>query len=149
MNYSTAVFLINNDVRCVSAIYDEGKTPTLFKTLDPDLKKDDYAVVPTDTRFGFTIVKIVETDVDVDFDSQTQMRWIAGVFDRKAFDRIIELENKAIAAVRSAETRRKRDELREAMFKDHAETLKTLGLSSATIESVAEIPDADVTPPPA
>lgn len=77
MNYSTAIFLINKDVRAIAVTYEKidmnqdttkmkfsapylsgGKLPTgatVFKTMDPKVKVDDYVTVPTDTRHGMTV----------------------------------------------------------------------------------------------
>jgi hypothetical protein len=131
MNYSTAVFLINKNVRAVLATYEAEDTAkrTLFKTLDPTLKAGDFAIVPTDTRHKMTVVKIVETDVDVDFDSPTPVQWIMGKVDRTSYDEMLAQEQQAITVIKSAELRKKRDDLRKAMFADHVETLKALPIA--------------------
>lgn len=132
MNYSTAVFLINKDVRAVVATYEaeDHAKRTTFKTLDQTIQVGDFCVVPTDTRHKMTIVKIVDVDVDVDFDRADQMCWIICPVDRDAYEKTLAQEQKAIQVVKSAELRKKRDELREAMFKDHVETLKTLEIAA-------------------
>lgn len=78
MNFSTAVFLINDKARAIKAVYEphDGVKQTTFKTLDPDIKKDDLVVVATGTRHGFTVVKVVETDLSIDFKDKTEMCWI-------------------------------------------------------------------------
>lgn len=128
MNYSTAVFLINKHARAVLATYEaeDNAKRTMFKTLDPDLKVGDYVIVPTDTRHKMTVVKIVEADVDVDFDSQTQVQWVMGDFDRTAFEQTLAQEQQAITAIKSAEMRKKRDDLRAAILADHVADLKAL-----------------------
>ncbi len=132
MNYSTAVFLINKNVRAVLGTYEVGDSAKreTFKTLDQNLKAGDFVVVPTDTRHGMTVVKIVDTDVDVDFDSKDNVRWIIAKVDRAPFDGMLEQEAEAIKAIKSAELRKKRDELRNAMFADHIETLKALPIAA-------------------
>lgn len=134
MNYSKAVFLINDKVRAVACTYGEreNETPVLFKTLDETIAKDDFVIVPTDTRHKMTVVKVVNTEVEVDFDAPDQMKWIIGVVDVHDFKQITEQEDRAIAAVKSAELRRKRDELSAALFKDHAEKLKALELAHSS-----------------
>lgn len=132
MNYSTAVFLINNDVRAVMCTYEAGDSAprTMFKTFDPDLTEGDFVIVPTNTRHGMTVCKVVETDVDVDFDNPTQVEWIIGTIELANHEKIVAQENQAIDAVKSAEKRKRRDELREAIFKDQEETMKSLALTS-------------------
>lgn len=131
MNYSTAVFLINKNVRAVLATYEAEDTAkrTVFKTLDETLTVGDYVVVPTDTRHKMTVCKIVETDVDVDFDAPAQVLWIIGKIDRAGYDGVLAQEAKAITAIKSAELRKKRDDLRSTMFADHIETLKALPIA--------------------
>lgn len=131
MNYSTAVFLINPNARAVYATYEEGeKAPkTLFKTLDPGIKIDDLVIVPTDTRHKMTVVKVVEVDVDFDLDTTINIPWIIGPVDRAAFDKTLAAEQQAIQAIKSAELRKKRDDLRAALLVDQ-EALKSLPITS-------------------
>ena len=131
MNYSTAVFLINKNVRAVSATYEEGEKAgrTIFKTLDAGLAVGDFAIVPTDTRHKMTVVKIVDIDVDVDFDSSAQMQWIIGSVNRHDYEQITMQESQAIAAIKSAELRKKQDDLRAALLIDQ-QAIKMLAISS-------------------
>ena len=72
MNYSTAIFLINNHARALKVTYEDGANPEIVKTLDQTIKLDDYVVVETDTRHKMTVVKVVETDVDFDLEEEWQ-----------------------------------------------------------------------------
>jgi hypothetical protein len=132
MNYSTAIFLINKNVRAVVATYEapENSPRTIFKTLDQTIKVGDFIIVPTDTRHRMTVCKVVDADVDVDFDSATPMAWVIGKIDRSGFDQILDQEAVAITAIKSAELRTKREALRKAMFADHVETLRALPIAA-------------------
>lgn len=142
MNYSTAVFLINKNARAVRATYEAETSAkrTLFKTFDPSIAVDDLVIVPTETRHRFTVVKIVETDVDLDFDTTENVQWIVGRLDLANHNMRLQQEQAAIAAIKSAELRRKREELNKAMFADHAESLKALPIaqSDPAVTPVAE-----------
>lgn len=123
MNNSTAVFLINKDVRAVLTIY-EAETPhsptakrAMFKTLDQTIKAGDFVVVPTETRHKMTVVKVVEVDVEVDFESPVQVGWIIGTVERIDYEETLKRETAFIEAVKAAEKRKKQDELREALLK--------------------------------
>lgn len=131
MNYSIAVFLINKNLHAVLCTYeaDEGAKRTLFKTLDKTVSIGDYVVVQTDTRHKMTVCKVVEVDVDVDFDSTLPVTWVISKIDREAYEQLLAQETTAIQAIKSAELRQKRDALRQAMFADHLETLKTLPIA--------------------
>lgn len=120
MNLTVAIFLVNKDVRPVRVSYDpevraHNNPNALFKTLDASLKKDDYVVVPTDTRWGFTVCKVEEVDFTVNFDSTTEYKWIAGKVDKEAFDRIKQQEGVVTQRIGKAEENRKRKELSEAL----------------------------------
>lgn len=138
MNYSTAVFLINQKVRAVAVNYEPGeKKVTVFKTLDETIVKDDYVVVPTDTRHKFTVSRVVEADVDVDFDSSEQMAWVVARVDRAAYDRTLRQEEDAVRVVKSAEIRKKREDLAAAMLKDHMTAVRSLELADVADDKPA------------
>jgi hypothetical protein len=120
MNLSTAVFIVNEAVRAVKVEYDPenakyNNQSKLFKTFDTTLAKDDYVVIPTGTRHGFTVVKIIDIDFQVDFHSPEEFRWVAGKVDKLAYDAILETEKKIIAKVGKAEENKMRKELKESM----------------------------------
>lgn len=137
MNYTTAIFLINDKARAILATYEKPRndsdrpSKTLFKTLDPTIKAGDYIVVPTDTRHGMTVVQVSDIDVDVDFDSHVQVQWVIGKVDLADAEQIKAQEQNAIDAIKSAEKRRKRDELRASLIAD-SDALKALPIYSET-----------------
>ena len=112
MNLSTAVFLINPDVRAILCIY-EAETPThkppriMFKTLDPSIKEGDLVIVPTATRHNMTINKVVAVDVAVNFEDMTPVHWIVDRVDPSAYERTLMMEEAAKAAITSADRRRR------------------------------------------
>lgn len=136
MNYSTAVFLINKNVRAVTAVYEsessfKGLAPrTIFKTLDATITVGDHVIVPTTTRHNMTVCKIVEVDVDVDFDSAVQMQWIIGKVDDTPYKLILSQEAAAIDKIKSAELRQKRADLRTALFADNLAEIAALPIAA-------------------
>ena len=136
MNYSIAVFLINKNARAVRAIY-EADAPgnsakrSLFKTFDQSVAVDDLVIVPTDTRHKFTVVRVVETDIDLDFDTSENVQWIVGRVDLANHTTRLQQEAAAISAIKSAELKKKRDELSKAMFADYSENLKALPIAQS------------------
>lgn len=131
MNKSTIVFLINDNVRAVRAKYEAGETaPTeIFKTFDPDIAVGDLAVVESTTRHEMTVVKVTEVDIDLDLDIQTPVRWIVQRIDQTAHKATLAQEEEAIAAVNSAEKRRKREALRASIFADQTDQIARLSLA--------------------
>lgn len=122
MNYSTAIFLFNKNARAVKCEYEPSDQKTkIFKTLDPSIKKDDMVVVATSTRHGFTVVKVVETDIEFDIDTSEQVAWVVAKVDKGAYDVLLAKEAETIRMIRSAEIRKKRDEMASAIFKDQEE----------------------------
>lgn len=127
MNLSTAIFLINDSARAIRVNYDTvSGQETIVKTLDPDIKVDDYVVVETSTRHGMTVVKVTEVDLDIDLDSNVQIKWVVTKIDPEKHRQLLAQEALALSAIQSAEKRRRKDELRKSLFADHVETLKAL-----------------------
>jgi predicted Mrr-cat superfamily restriction endonuclease len=146
MNYSTAVFLINDAARAVYATYeadDKTAPKTLFKTFDKTIAVGDYVVVPTNTRHKMTVCKIIEVDVDFDLGTTDELAWVIGKVDKAMFQKTLDQEAVAIAAIKSAELRKKREELRTALFADHAAKLAELDIAHAGNGGVLEAPKTD------
>lgn len=141
MNYSTAIALFNADVRAILCEYDpqDTRNRVLFKTLDKTIKKDDLVVIPTGTRVGFTVVKVVEVDLDFDHDDGKIVAWIVTKIDRAAYEEILIQETKAVEIMKSAQKRRKTEELRAAIIKDQDAQMQTLkALPIVTINGTDE-----------
>ena len=136
MNYSSAVFLINKNVRAIKCTYDakdkSGTEPQgyTFKTLDGTIAPDDLVVVPTDTRHGFTVVKVSEVDIDVDLDSTIQLKWIVSKVDKVAYEKTLADEAQAIKVIRMAEFANKRNALREGMLGASMDEIKALPIAA-------------------
>lgn len=143
MNYSTAIFLINSDVRAVAVSYEQdgegkGVKPYYsFKTFDPDAAPGDYVVVPTGTRHNMTVARIEDVDLDVEVDSAVDMKWLVGRVDTAAYAAVVCQEADAIAKIKSAEKRARQDELRAKLLADNPE-LNTLANIGA--DAVAALP---------
>ena len=125
MNYSTAVMLINENIRAVKVIYEpelqangskRTQTPYLFKTLDQSIKNGDYVVVPTTTRHGMTVVQVLEADAEVDFESSVEIKWLIGKVDLTDSTKIAAEEAKCIEALKLSEKNRKRNEIKKNLL---------------------------------
>lgn len=138
MDNSKIVFLINDQARCMEAIYEVNGNAEVFKTLDPTISEGDLVVVQSGTRHNMTVAKVTRADVDVNFDSTAPIKWIVQRIDGKAFDQILASEGEAVAAVQAAELRRKKAELRKTMFADHEDSIAKLALTARTIDGVTE-----------
>lgn len=121
MNYSAAAFLANTSCRAISVVYESDDTkPFTYKSFDASIKKDDLVLVPTKTRHGMAVCKVVAVDVDVDYDSQAiEYKWIIEKVSTAEYDRVLKLEEEAIADIRSADIRSKREELAAKLMKDN------------------------------
>jgi hypothetical protein len=123
MNLTSAIMLVNKEVRPVRVSYDpdvpkHNDPNRLFKTLDPTLKKDDFVVVRTSTRHGFTVCKVTEIDFRVNFDSPQDYDWIVGRVDTAQFDEMVRQEKIVIDRIGDAEENRKRAELSKSLGLD-------------------------------
>lgn len=133
MNYSTAVFLINDAARAIYATYesDPNAKRELFKTFDKSIGVDDLIIVPTDTRHKMTVCKVVEVDVDFDMEQPAPVKWVIDKVSLANFHKTLDQEAVAIEAIKSAELRKKREELRVALFADQSAKLKELDIAKA------------------
>lgn len=138
MKQSLIVFLINDSVRAIKGRYEDGGSETVFKTLDQDIKVDDFVVVQSGTRHGMTVVKVTGVDIDVDLESNIDMLWVVQKIDTPSFSVTLEQEQKAIAAVNAAEKARKRDELRKSLFANHEATISALEIANHVDGSITE-----------
>lgn len=126
MNYSTAVMLINPNIRAIKTTYEPDYTDgrgvvvkkdrIIFKTLDTSIKKGDLVIVPSGTRHKNTVVLVDEVDVEVDFESETQIGWIIDRVDMANANTVAAEETKWIEQIKAAEKRRKREELKKSMI---------------------------------
>lgn len=124
-NPSLAAFLLDNGPRCVSVSYDTtyntrtGKPEPAdiksFKTFDTAIQVDDLVVIPTDTRYGFTVGKVTAVDTRVNWSSSETMRWIAGRVDKAGYDSILAQEEKLVGQVAKAQEAKARRELAEEL----------------------------------
>ncbi len=120
MNYSTAVFLINKDVRAIKVTYEKDATNKpaatyLYKTFNKEIKIGDYVVVPTSTRHGMTVCKVVEVDVSVDFDSSVEYKWVVDRINDTHYREVTEWETDATSKIKIAQAQKKREDLRKVM----------------------------------
>lgn len=111
MNYSTAVMLINKNIVAIRGKYEEGGNAEVFKTIDNTLKVDDMVVVESATRWGFTTVKVTEINVEVDFDSSTQIGWVVQSISIPDHQKIKDMENTAIELIKKGELRKRREDI--------------------------------------
>lgn len=144
MNYSTAVMLINPSIRAVKGQYEEYGNAETFKTLDQDLKVGDFAVVESSTHWGMTTVKIIEVDVDVDFDSSKQMYWVVSPIPADAHGKIRSMEAKAIELIKKGELRKRREEIKKnTLDAVSAGEIDKLDIAKIGTQAI-EVPKAEV-----
>lgn len=131
MNYSTAVFLISEDARCIACSYEKPKTGETaktyhFKSFDSTLKVGDLVVVPTSTRHSLTVVRVEEVDVEPDLQTPTEYKWIVGKVDISQHEDTLAKEAEAIDVIKKAQKRKQREELRKDLLADAESDLKQL-----------------------
>lgn len=154
MNYSTAIFLINKDVRAIAVTYEKidltkdttqmkyqpaylsgGRLPdgaVVFKTMDQTVKVDDFVIVPTDTRHGMTVCKVVATDIEVDIESDKECHWIVGTVDTKPFEDLRQMEEQAIIALKRAEVDKKREAMRQDLLRNLGNNVPQIPMLNVT-----------------
>jgi len=133
MNYTTAVMLINPNIRAIRTTYEkdicdaQGKVVNarprvIYKTLDTSIKLGDLVIVPTSTRHGTTAVLVDGVDVEVDFESETAIGWIIDKVDATNHTLVLAEEGKWIEQLKASEKRAKREEIKKKMFDMYADT---------------------------
>lgn len=138
MNLSTTVLLLNEECRAVLGVYEpdiDGQPPkprTMFKTFDPSIEKDDLVIVPTNTRHGMTVFKIVEVDVEVDFENPAKVDWIIDKVDSTRHALLLEQEGVMIGRIQKAQANEKREKLKAALLADIPNSIKALPIVNAT-----------------
>ena len=132
-NFSTVIFITNpDDVKAVKCIYEpwpEPRTPAsrpktqMFKCLvTDDVKVGDFFVVPSPARNAMSVNEVVETDgVEVDIETTEQISWLICKVDQTDYRHRLALEKNAAERIKSAEKRRRQDEIRAAILKDNPE----------------------------
>lgn len=119
MNYSTAVFVINRTARMVVCEYDPENhrdKRVNYKTLDPSISKGDLVIVATETRHKFTIVKVIDVDIPVDFDQAGEVRWIVGKVDTSHYGQLLADEGEAIKTLQRLEQKRRATEMQKLLI---------------------------------
>lgn len=146
-NLSTAIFLVNDQVRLVRAKYepdDHNRTGESkaydWKTFDHSIKKDDIIVVPSTTRWGYTTAKVIEVDVDPQFESGIEYKWLVGKADLEGHKALIEQEKVLTEKVHNTQMKKRRLELRKDIIADNNGELDDLPMVTIKSDKVLEAP---------
>jgi hypothetical protein len=154
MNYTTAVMLINEEIRAISCSYEKDQLDgngkvyrkadrVIFKTLDKTIKAGDYVVVPTDTRHSMTVNKVEDVDVDVDFENSTEVAWAICKVDTETVQKIKSQEGEWVAKLKTVERRHQKEKLKEKVLGAYkVDDLKVLSFTGAHDASTLEIAPA-------
>ncbi len=144
LNYSTAIFLDEDSgVRAIAVTYDKidldkdtskmkwtapylsgGSLPKdcrLHKTCETSIKVGDFVVVPSKTRHGFTVCKVVAVDCEVDHEAEGDCHWIApvgnGGVNVEEFEHLRQQEDIIITAIKKGEAKKKRKKMAKSFKK--------------------------------
>jgi len=156
MNPSLSSFLVEEKCRAIRVEYDPDfkannnyDTCRLYKTLDPSIKVDSLVVVPTRTRHGFTVVKVVEVDFTVNYTGNDEYRWIVGPVDKAAYDALLDADKAVMVKVGKIQENKMKRELMEAMGLTTVDTaaLSYSGVPVAATSAPQRAPD-EIQPAP-
>lgn len=138
-NYSNAIFLLHDKARMMLGIF-EADAPNAetakrepFKTFDPTIKAGDLVVVETGTRHHASVVKIVKADVAPNFHTTELTRWIISKIDLAAYLKFQQMETEAIEAVKQAELKKERADMKKTMMGDFKDELENLPLVTSVV----------------
>lgn len=139
VNNSLAIFLLSDTARMIEVGYkvDRDGKPAgpfyNFKTFDATIEPGQLVVVPAAVegeRSGmFTVAKVSRVNVEPDFSSPHEFKWIAGRFDPSGYTDNVAKEGEMIDLINQAEKTRQKVELR-AKLTEHMDqqTQAALGL---------------------
>lgn len=113
MHDSRQVFLLDDNVKCVSGKYEVGHSASTeeFKTGLNGIEVGDYIVVPTDTRQKMTVVRVDEIDIEPDLESDIKMDWVMCKVPKTEYDATMASEKAFTDRNRIAIRKRKKQEL--------------------------------------
>lgn len=132
-NKSMAVFVMNEEVRGIKAVYEDiHETPAFYKTFDQNVKVGQLIVVPASTRLGFTTNKVVEVDVEPDINRSGEVKWIVGSVSLENYESCLEQEQEMITQLNALEKRKAREAVKAEMEKSFGEDLKSITMIEAS-----------------
>lgn len=156
-NHSTTIFLVNEHVRAIACAYEEidmskdttkmkytpaylsgaslPKSAAIFKTMNKDIKVGDFVTVPTETRVGMTVCKVIAIDVEIDFESDKECHWIVGTVDTTGFEEVRQWEERVIIAVKKSDVTQKREVLGAELKASMGDNIPQLGAPTTTEDS--------------
>lgn len=145
MNYSTAIFLVNDQVRGILCSFEEDGRNYLYKTFDTEIKEGDFVAVPRNKQgWDIAVVRVEEVDVDPDFDSSHEYKWVIGVIDQADFEQITKTEDDAIEVIKKSEKLKRRKEMKKNLEDLAGEELKQVVFQPEGKSDPEIIVDGDV-----
>jgi hypothetical protein len=123
-----------------------------FKSFDPAIQVGDLCVVETSTRYGKTVVKIIEADVTPDFEADIDVKWILSLVDQESYKSMVEREKYLVAKVQQAQQAKKREQVRADLLGGldaEAAELTMLGAPSVDMSKRPRTPKPSAPFPPA
>lgn len=141
---SLQLALFDGKIRFIRAIYEPNGKPELFKIEDPTIHVGDYLNVMSTARLNVTTVRVVEEDIDTDIDGNEVAYLTVQKIDFKPYFEALEREQRANALIRAAELRKKREDMRAALFANHDELMKTITGETADDKGLPPPPPATV-----
>jgi len=88
----------------------------IFKTMDQDIKVGDFVVVPTDTRHGMTVNKVVAVDCEVNFESEVPVHWIVGTVNPHDYENLRQLEDQIITKLKDGQTKTRQQQIADTFM---------------------------------
>jgi len=131
MNYSNVLFLIDSRLKAVRVAYEPGsnRNDTTKRYREDKIGKlavNDYVLVETETRHNATVCRVSQLGIEVDPDSEEKVGWVFGKVDLQMLDDLKAEEEQAIALLRQAENRKRKEEIRGSILALAGDDLKAL-----------------------
>lgn len=128
---SRKIFLIDETVKCVRVQYEPEPPDQLSKTHIAktflDLEYGEFVAIETSTRWGITVVRVVEVGLEPEL-NDTSIPWIVAPVFLDDYNEWIEREKIILKTIAAAEKRKQREELKTTILGNlNPEEIKQIG----------------------
>lgn len=125
MNHTLSALLLSEEVLMVGCQFVEHGKVYNYKTMDKNLKVGDLVTVQCTGRehnYDVAIVKVVEVDVEPDFHTHHEFKWVIGKVDMEGLKDLLQQEKDAVNQVKKLERTAKRKQILAALTNAAEET---------------------------
>lgn len=94
-----------------------GVNPYTYKTMNPDIKEDDFVVVDTPSK-GFQVVQVraIKSPLEVNLEAKYEFKWVVQRIDAEDYEKCKTVEAEVRRTVNISKNKRGLEEARKAVL---------------------------------